>query len=696
MRRSMTTSVCLRYLPLLMLAAFMGTPGIAAVPSETGLARQAGGPTPILIAVVSRKQHAGAGNFDLPVSTAVAIDGAVSIEPRAQGAGHSLVFQFDSTVISTGTPVLFDDTGAAIAGASAALLAGNQSVAVTLPPVPDRSRIRVTLKNIGGTGLNVSAAIGFLLGDVSGTGVISGATTSAVKARAGQAVDAGNFRYDINLSGSVSAADIAAVKSRTGTVLLPAPGAPWPAFGRDAQHNANSPAASQPLNRLRWTTPVDLAPVYSGQLLFAHYGPPVITARNTIVLPVKTGSAGGFRFEARNGANGALLWSANSDYVLPAHFWVPSYNVTLTPANRVVAPGAGGKIYVRDNADSATGSVQTLVFYGAGTYAGAPSVFDSTVYINTPLTTDTQGNIFFGYSVTGANPANLASGIARITPAGTATFIDAATLMGTAFARPVLNAAPALSSDQTTLYMPVGTSAVLGGTQTPYLVALDSTTLARKASILLQEPSGATAIANENGTSSPFVAPDGDVYFGVLGSTGGAHSVTGWLLHYDANLSVAKPPGAFGWDNTPSLVPTSMVPSYTGMASYLLMTKYNSYIDGQHKIAILDPSQTQVDVNGGATVMKEFLTLRSPTPDPNSPARVTEWCINTAAVDPIRKSVLVNNEDGYLYRWDLTTNQLAERIQLTSGIGQAYTATVIAPDGVVYAVNNAVLFSVGR
>lgn len=683
-------------LPVLCVLASPTFLAMAATPASTVVGSVTGGLQPILQSVVSRKTHGAAGDFDLPVDVSATISGAVSIEPRAAGTANTLVFRFDSAVATPGTVAVFDDANNSLAGASASLLPGNQSVAVTLPTVPDRSRVRVTLNNVGGTGLNVSAAIGFLLGDVSGATAVSAGSTSAVKARAGQVVDAGNFRYDINLSGSVSAADIAAVKSRSGTVLLPAPGSPWPAFGRDAQHNANSPVASQPLNRLRWTTPVDLAPVYSGQLLFAHYGPPVITARNTIVLPVKTGSAGGFRFEARNGANGALLWSANSDYILPAHFWVPSYNVTLTPANRVYAPGAGGKIYVRDNADSAAGSVQTLVFYGAGTYAGAPSVFDSTVYINTPLTTDTQGNIFFGYSVTGANPANLASGIARITPAGTATFIDAATMMGTAFARPVLNAAPALSADQTTLYMPVGTSAVLGGTQTPYLVAMDSTTLVKKASILLQEPSGATAIANENGTSSPFVAPDGDVYYGVLGSTGGAHSVTGWLLHFDGNLSAAKTPGAFGWDNTPSLVPAAMVPSYAGTSSYLLMTKYNSYIDGQHRIAILDPSQTQVDVNGGATVMKEILTLRSPTPDVNNPARVTEWCINTAAVDPIRKSVLVNNEDGYLYRWDLTTNQLAERIQLNSGIGQAYTATVIAPDGVVYAVNNAVLFSVGR
>lgn len=94
--------------------------------------------------------------------------------------------------------------------------------------------------------------------------------------------------------------------------------------------------------------------------------------------------------------------------------------------------------------------------------------------------------------------------------------------------------------------------------------------------------------------------------------------------------------------------------------------------------------------------MKEVLTLLAPTADPGYPGGVTEWCINTAAVDPITKSVLVNNEDGFLYRWDLVTNNFTERIQLTSGVGEAYTPTIIGADGAVFAVNNAVLFSVGR
>jgi hypothetical protein len=84
------------------------------------------------------------------------------------------------------------------------------------------------------------------------------------------------------------------------------------------------------------------------------------------------------------------------------------------------------------------------------------------------------------------------------------------------------------------------------------------------------------------------------------------------------------------------------------------------------------------------------------TPDPNYPGGVVEWCINTAAVDPFTKSILVNSEDGWLYRWDLTTNTLSQKVRLTSGLGESYTPTAIGADGTVYAINNAVLFAVGK
>ena len=73
-----------------------------------------------------------------------------------------------------------------------------------------------------------------------------------------------------------------------------------------------------------------------------------------------------------------------------------------------------------------------------------------------------------------------------------------------------------------------------------------------------------------------------------------------------------------------------------------------------------------------------------------------EWCINTAVVDPITKSVLANSEDGKLYRWDLTSNTLTQSVTLTPGIGEACTPTLIGADGTGYAINNGILFAVGQ
>ena len=131
---------------------------------------------------------------------------------------------------------------------------------------------------------------------------------------------------------------------------------------------------------------------------------------------------------------------------------------------------------------------------------------------------------------------------------------------------------------------------------------------------------GNDAYLADDGSASPMVVPDGDVYFGVL-EHNGQYASKGWLLHFTADLSTTNPPGAFGWDDTASIVDRSLVPSYTGTSSYLLMTKYNNYadfgLDGVNKIAILDPNATQVDSRTSTTVMKEVLTIAGVTPDPD-------------------------------------------------------------------------------
>jgi hypothetical protein len=177
------------------------------------------------------------------------------------------------------------------------------------------------------------------------------------------------------------------------------------------------------------------------------------------------------------------------------------------------------------------------------------------------------------------------------------------------------------------------------------------------------------------------------------------------MLHFNSTLSAVKTPGSFGWDNTASVVPASIVPSYTGTSSYLILTKYNNYVgvgtgDGVNKVAVLDPNGAMQDeyATSPITVMSEVITVTGVTSQATvtHPNAVKEWCINTTAIDPFTKSALVNSEDGVVYRWDFTSNSLLQSLTLTGGRGEAYTPTAIGPDGAVYAINDAILFSVGK
>lgn len=490
----------------------------------------------------------------------------------------------------------------------------------------------------------------------------------------------------------------------TGTTNPNPVGPPWLSHGANAQHDGLSAVATQSFSRIVWQAPVDVAPKYSTQgYLLVHYGSPVITAKNTVILPVKSAADLVYRFEARNGNDGKLLWSETTDYIMPPHRWTPAYNLSLSANNRIYAPGAGGKVFYREDADAINGSLKSIVFYGDAVYNANKAAMDKAVIINTPITIDTQNNVYFGYIATNGNPAGLSSGVARIAADGKANWVSIANLAsGTGVAKPATNSAFAVSKDQKTLYVVANDNIATGVRQTGYLLALDTASLALKSKVQLIDPNeNGPANISDDSTASPLVGPDGDVYIGVLEKTYGSHNARGWLLHFNADLSQTKLPGSFGWDDTPSIVPANLVPSYTGNSSYLLMVKYNNYEragsgDGMNEIAIIDPHNAQDDDFANVKVMKEVMTMLAPTPDPNVPGGFIEWCINTAAVDPFTKSVIVNSEDGFLYRWDLSTNKLSEKIRLTSGLGESYTPTAVGADGKVYAINNAILFAIGK
>ncbi len=578
--------------------------------------------------------------------------------------------------------------------------------------------------------------------------------------------------------------------------------ASWNSFGGNAQHTEISQVAAQPVNQLMWSTSLDLAPWGA-----VHYGDPIFTPGNTVIVPVKVTYSGqvqggnNFFVEGLNDVTGAVEWTSavtgsitgatnaspivftspnnglangatvsiggvvgntaangtftitkidantfslngttgngaytsgglwaynptSTSYIDPKYSWTPPYQPVYDPVtDRVYFPGPGGTLDYIAHPDSPGSSTPTVVqeaFYGTSNYTANTAAYNSSIYINTGLTVDSAGNVYFGFTETGSNPSGINDGgIAKITPSGVGSYVLAATAVGQTNDgnwTPALGSSPALSKDGSTLYLGIndaGYNLTSAAQYNAYLVGVNTATMTAQYSVHLIDPSsGSGAGMVSVSTASPVVAPDNTVFQGVFGNP--YNGSRGYLLHFSANLSTEYTPGAFGWDDSPSIIPASMVPSYTGSSPYLIISKYNNYANtevgqpyggnGVDKIAILDPYASQLDPNYDSNpnlqVMQEVMTFASPSPDLDNqaagdPNAVREWCTNGSVVDPATDSVFVNNEDGYTYQWNLGTGLITNAVEITSGIGVPYTPTAIGPNGEVFSDNGGTLFALG-
>ncbi len=309
--------------------------------------------------------------------------------------------------------------------------------------------------------------------------------------------------------------------------------ATWDGYAGNAQHSALSGVASQPLDVVHWQTPVDLDPQFSGDELLIHYGSPVITAANTVIVPVKTGSSGGFELNAFNGSTGALKWQETTDYTLPpqgqgaTYNWTPSYGPTLATGTTVYYAGAGGTVYERSLVAGFIGECAATqeAFYGTlANYEANKAAYNAGNWrSSTPITADKDGNIYFGYQTSdGCRRGGLTNGVARISASGQGSFYQANQLQvggnSAGMNQVVTNSAPAVTADGKTVYVAMS-SGEGGGCR---LVAMNAATMMPKASVAMLDPkSGGNAPILNEGTASPMIGPDGDVYMGVF--DGGQH-----------------------------------------------------------------------------------------------------------------------------------------------------------------------------
>ena len=139
----------------------------------------------------------------------------------------------------------------------------------------------------------------------------------------------------------------------------------WAGYAGDAP-TAVSPSragARASAGRRRSTPPAYTA---NGSLF---YGSPVVTQANTVIVPVKRRTTGGFQLVGYAGADARKLWRFRSNYRLPPHDWLPSFGSVISPNGTLWMPAAAGLLLRRGNLDLRGGARKEYVtFYGYDNY----------------------------------------------------------------------------------------------------------------------------------------------------------------------------------------------------------------------------------------------------------------------------------------------------------------------------------------
>ena len=478
-------------------------------------------------------------------------------------------------------------------------------------------------------------------------------------------------------------------------------GPAWTGYAANPQHTAAGAVETQTLKHIQWHSVLDRVPDGPLALSRAHYASPLVTAAGTAIIAVKVAAVDGWRIHAGRAPAHGLLWHMSSDYIAPPHDWEPAFPMALSGAGPLLVAGKAGTVLVRTSPDLPVERYGRIAFYGMDLFRTQEAALAGTIMIDTPITADGHGNAWFGFVVTGANPAGLSSGIARISLSGPGRWITAgAAAQDPGMTQVAMGCAPALSADGKTVYMAVSNGAA------GVLVGLDSTTLApRYRAALLDPASGSGAWISDDSSASPTVGPDGDVYYGVLENPFPAHNDRGWLLHFSADLRHLRTPGSFGWDETVSVLPAAGLPAYKGSSPYLLVSKANNYRgmgtgDGQNRMAVLDPNGAVPDmITPAVATMRTVETVLGPTAVPGQGGATYAWSVSAAAVasgvSQAGGSAVITSDDGRLYRWNLAPNTLDPGLVLAAPGTQAYSPSVIQPDGSVLAIASGTLFSVG-
>jgi len=485
----------------------------------------------------------------------------------------------------------------------------------------------------------------------------------------------------------------------------------WLQWGRTAQHNGDSPVVGQnpqaQLADITYDPFVAQEQAEAGGPLTAHYQVPLIDG-DTTFLEYKTGvytpcnppgshtpypcGPDAWNWEIWNERaftwqNGSLVesWNFQSDWkpepnsnvndVNSASWglfgWEPVFHAAIS-GGHVFVPGASGSVYKLNEADGSVAEQFT------------PFGSDANTYVSGPLTADAIGNIYYNAvrldpvlpwtdDATGAWLVKIAPNgafrVAKYEKLVPGAQVNCFTDLPCGSQRGAINVAPAISPDGKTLYT-VSRAHFIG--YVAYLVAVNVSDLTPKWQIRLDGLLGANSVAYviDIASSTPSVAPDGSIFFGVLNF---GPSGRGDLLKFspDGQYLAAF---NFGWDSTPAVYP------HDGTYSLIIKNNYGA-TNGPYFISQLDSN------------LRPEWHFKNDTIDSTHPNGY-EWCVNAPAVDA-NGTVYANSEDGNVYvinQGGTLKGKIFERIAIEA----AYTPIAIGPDGRLYTENDGDMFVVGN
>lgn len=344
--------------------------------------------------------------------------------------------------------------------------------------------------------------------------------------------------------------------------------------------------------------------------------------------------------------------------------WEPVFHPALAN-NFLYVPGAGGTVW---KVDKNTGASVSHI----NPFSGAGGVVASNTYTSGPLAPDASGNVFYNviqFADSGAgNPwsndvvnAWLVE-VASDDSTRAVAYSSLAPSSGTGGSqRPGVNVAPAIAPDGTVY---TASRAHMQGSQS-YVISVNPQTLTANWAVPLNAAGNAVIV--DEASSSPSVAPDGSVLYGVLDGTnfGKGHTV-----HFDAKGKFLNS-YPWGWDETPAI--------WAHDGTYSVLMKDSDATSANFFITQLD-----ADLN----VEWHFENTDG-----------FEFCVNMVAIDAAG-NVFANSEDGNLYEMaqgnsGTFTTPLAN-IFLVQSLGAAYTPLSIGQDGRIYTQNDGHMIVVGN